>query len=992
VKNHLLSIASLTLMVFIYFDSAIAQSIKKADDNNFLNNWHFEDWDNGDLLYWETSPQASQSEAGEGLIGDYSLHFGHTFQGPYSDDQGFVHQEANLQEVTYFGELLVKGSGDIRLGILRPGYTIHDYGDWHDIDTLKWIRISHETIKDDREGTEGNFRIQHRRSDGSDSTNLFIGAAWLSDEKPPEDWPEPVAGISVLPDQVYEDEDFEETFSLTLTEEGFVQDLNISDINLGGDFNGLAIEGIIKENITEASLDLSGNLIYGTGEGSITVKSSGLNGDDDLTATVMVNKLTDNFIINWHFDGWDDNKPFSWDGSHAFSTNWHKEEEHVFVGLYSVKVDGGGVRTLSQTGEDMVAEILTENDYYAKVWIKGTGEAEVGIEYPSGYTSWSEKVILDNDDWTPITHHATTTSTVGDNGGIEIRTTDDGGTTPGETLYLGAAWLADQPPPPDWPGETPISAIIDPTETEYDLDDPGDVMTTITWNDASTVIEINDGSDFLTENEDYMVICEGETAILTLLDTYLENVLIENEDYVVLDITFDEGENAGFTVTAIKEVIPVNFLKNWHFEDWDNGDLLYWETSAQASQSDSTDGFVGYYALHFEHPFAGFYNDDQCFVQQESDMQELNYYGEIWVKGYGDIRIGIQRPGYSTHSYSQWHTIDTHEWEKVTHQISKDDREGIEGNLRIQHRRSDNKDDTSLLIGAAWLANDPPSEGWPENILPLLLTKPEDGDIDVKPDANVILKFGKNIQEGPGEFSSISFVDENEKNIEFTTSIDNNVLIIIPDENLDYLTEHIVTIPADAIADADDDNVVMEKSVIICFTTKKQTTFYVVNFGVKGGIGTLKAKVDDIYIETGDKVKEGSDVLFIATPGNNYKVKEWKVNDLVIEDYIELTYFIEKLGDDIDVKVEFEKYVGNQDFIKPYVRFYPNPVFNKAIVESSKKIKHIRLININGQIVKEIHVDGSHAKIIVAGVKAGIYFMQIHTIEGIVTQRLQILN
>lgn len=92
-----------------------------------------------------------------------------------------------------------------------------------------------------------------------------------------------------------------------------------------------------------------------------------------------------------------------------------------------------------------------------------------------------------------------------------------------------------------------VDASIDPEAAEYELDEPADVETVITWNDASAVDSIND----LTKGDDYTVTdIDGDTATLTILNDYLAGELQEGGDEVAPTVSFDEGEDAIFTITA----------------------------------------------------------------------------------------------------------------------------------------------------------------------------------------------------------------------------------------------------------------------------------------------------------------------------------------------------------------------------------------------------------------------------------------------------------
>jgi len=89
---------------------------------------------------------------------------------------------------------------------------------------------------------------------------------------------------------------------------------------------------------------------------------------------------------------------------------------------------------------------------------------------------------------------------------------------------------------------------ISPTTAQYDLDDPAEVMTTITWGIASSIEEITDDEGDLTPGlgHDYIVLVKH----LIILNTYLEDKLTDIGDEVELIIHFDVGA-AVFTIKAI---------------------------------------------------------------------------------------------------------------------------------------------------------------------------------------------------------------------------------------------------------------------------------------------------------------------------------------------------------------------------------------------------------------------------------------------------------
>jgi len=78
-----------------------------------------------------------------------------------------------------------------------------------------------------------------------------------------------------------------------------------------------------------------------------------------------------------------------------------------------------------------------------------------------------------------------------------------------------------------------------------------------------------------------------------------------------------------------------------------------------------------------------------------------------------------------------------------------------------------------------------------------------------------------------------------------------------------------------------------------------------VNFNVVGENGMLAASVNDVEIIDGYSVTHGTDVVFTASPNEGYRVKEWKVNDDVIEDNRLNTFTVMRISNNMVVTVEF---------------------------------------------------------------------------------------
>ena len=85
----------------------------------------------------------------------------------------------------------------------------------------------------------------------------------------------------------------------------------------------------------------------------------------------------------------------------------------------------------------------------------------------------------------------------------------------------------------------------------------------------------------------------------------------------------------------------------------------------------------------------------------------------------------------------------------------------------------------------------------------------------------------------------------------------------------------------------------------------KRIVRYRVKFDVNGGKGYLRAKVDGKSINSWNEVEEGKTIIFTAEPDAGYKVKEWKVDDVLVEGNTSNTY-THILTKALEVKVSLE--------------------------------------------------------------------------------------
>jgi len=95
------------------------------------------------------------------------------------------------------------------------------------------------------------------------------------------------------------------------------------------------------------------------------------------------------------------------------------------------------------------------------------------------------------------------------------------------------------------------ASILPPTEV-YDLGNPGDVKTTVTWHEANEITAVEDDGHELGENDYSVIDVDDDRATLTISADYLEDKLVDIGDNLVLTIDFDSGDPAVFTIVAVR--------------------------------------------------------------------------------------------------------------------------------------------------------------------------------------------------------------------------------------------------------------------------------------------------------------------------------------------------------------------------------------------------------------------------------------------------------
>ncbi len=143
-------------------------------------------------------------------------------------------------------------------------------------------------------------------------------------------------------------------------------------------------------------------------------------------------------------------------------------------------------------------------------------------------------------------------------------------------------------------------------------------------------------------------------------------------------------------------------------------------------------------------------------------------------------------------------------------------------------------------------------------------------------------------------------------------------------------------------------------------------------------------------VDGGGNYKPGEIVDITATPIDIYwEFEYWSGDVQHIDDPQSASAIVTMPDTNISLTANF-KFVSVEDIPDIVLSVYPNPARNKFYVESSEMIKQIRLIDISGQVIKDIAVDALNTEINVNNFQTGIYFMQIYTGESVMTKRVQI--
>jgi len=201
--------------------------------------------------------------------------------------------------------------------------------------------------------------------------------------------------------------------------------------------------------------------------------------------------------------------------------------------------------------------------------------------------------------------------------------------------------------------------------------------------------------------------------------------------------------------------------------------------------------------------------------------------------------------------------------------------------------------------------------------------------------------------------------------------------------NSGYEFVNWTNLEGDVLSDSEEYTFIMPAEDIT-LTANFEKQEYELNIAIEGegsetelGAGTHSIEFDE-------------EVTLIADPAEGWEFINWtdEDNDEVSD---EAEFVFTMPAEDVILNAVFQEIdVFVEEMIGGKITVFPNPANNHITVESEKIIERIRLIDINGQVLKDREIGNFRYEVNVHDLHTGIYFLQIHTDESIVTKRVQV--
>lgn len=162
-----------------------------------------------------------------------------------------------------------------------------------------------------------------------------------------------------------------------------------------------------------------------------------------------------------------------------------------------------------------------------------------------------------------------------------------------------------------------------------------------------------------------------------------------------------------------------------------------------------------------------------------------------------------------------------------------------------------------------------------------------------------------------------------------------------------------------------------------CFTLfASAMNNYAVTYSTVNSKGSLKAVVDDTDISHGEEVREGKSIVFTAIPNEGHKVKEWKVNNKVVEGHYSNEFTLHDLSEASHVTVEFDAATSTEESLENRLKVYPNP-FADILTLSGADGCTLRIVDVAGAVILNKEILASHEQINLNHLTPGVYFCHI---------------
>lgn len=162
-----------------------------------------------------------------------------------------------------------------------------------------------------------------------------------------------------------------------------------------------------------------------------------------------------------------------------------------------------------------------------------------------------------------------------------------------------------------------------------------------------------------------------------------------------------------------------------------------------------------------------------------------------------------------------------------------------------------------------------------------------------------------------------------------------------------------------------------------CFTLYASAmNNYSITFRTINANGSIAASVDGKEITNGKEVMEGKSVLFKAIPNEGYKIKEWKVNNKVIEGHEANEFTLNDLDEASDVTVEFDAATGTEESLEDRLKVYPNPFADMLTISGADGCS-LRIVDVAGAVILNKEISASHEQINLNHLTPGVYFCHI---------------